>query len=125
MVTAETLSAVDAVAAAVAPESILTCADGTDGAAVTGVLAAIAAAAIASGAVPVPDVGVAAGTSVGATGTGIATATGFGVVTDGASCCVEAAGAVEEPVAAIVSETGFSIVFGAPVFEAPDFAFDR
>ena len=50
-------------------------------AAVVDVLAAIAAAAIASGAVGLPDAGEAAGTLSGATATGITTATAFGVVT--------------------------------------------
>jgi hypothetical protein len=61
-------------------------------------LAAIAAAAIASGAVAVPEVGgAAAGTLVGTTGTGIATATGVGVVTDAPVCCAWPLGSVEVP----------------------------
>jgi hypothetical protein len=76
-------------------------------------VAAIAAAAIASGAVAVPETGgveAAAGTSVNATVTGIATATG---PPDG----VEAAGSALE-----VSADDFVGDFASPLFDVPDLA---
>jgi hypothetical protein len=95
-------------------------------------LAAMAAAAIASGAVALPDAGIAAGTPVSATGAGIATATAFGVVTADAACSTEAARSVEaRPVEAtsgeewiveVSPEDGFAFDFAEPAFEAPDFA---
>jgi hypothetical protein len=126
--TADAVAAVDAVMAAAAPESILVCADdaaGAAGAADAGELAAIAAAAIASGAVALPGAGVAAGTSVDAIMTGIATATAFGVIADGPSCFAEAAGTAEESAAEVLSEAGLSVDFSVPAFEALDFALDR
>lgn len=71
-------------------------------------LAAIAAAAIASGAVAaLPDVGAAAGALVDAVVTAIATATAFGVVAGVLPCCAAVAGsAVVAP--AFLSEAGLS-----------------
>jgi hypothetical protein len=99
-------------------------ADDAAGAADAGELAAIAAAAIASGAVALPDAGVAAGTSVNAMVTGIATATALGVGTDAPPCCAEAAGTVEESAAELFPEEGFSAGFAGPAFKALDFALD-
>jgi hypothetical protein len=110
-----------ATADAVASESILICADAAAGAAAAGELAAMAAAAIASGAVALPDGGVAAGEFVGADVTGIATATGFGVVADGAAGWPKAAGSGVEA----FSEDGFSGDFAAPALAKPDFVRDR
>ena len=91
--------------------------------------------AMASGAVALPDAGVAGRISVETMVTAIATATGFGVVTDVASCCDEAAtvkesGADEKSGAEAVSEVTFesvdffSIGFAVSAFEvlglAPD-----
>jgi len=84
---------------------------------VAALLAAIAAAAMASGAVRLP---VAAGTFAGATATGMMTATGVGVVTAGVACCDEAA----ESAATVVSEDDFWSVLLAPAFVALDFALD-
>ncbi len=108
-----------------------------DVAAEAGELAAIAAAAIASGAVALPDAAVAGGISVETMVTAIATATGFGVVTDDvASRCdksaatVEESGAGEKSGAEAVSEGTFksvdffSLGFALPAFKvlglAPD-----
>jgi hypothetical protein len=77
-------------------------------------VAAIAAAAIASGAVALPETGgveAAAGTSENATVTGIATATG---APDG----VEAAASALE----VLSADDFAGDFASPVFDAPDLA---
>ncbi len=118
----------DVVAAAAASESLSICAG--DGAVDAGELAAIAAAAIASGAVALPDGGVVGGISVETMVTAIATATGFGVVTDVATCCDKSAATVEESGAEAVSEGTFrsvdffSIGFAVPAFKvlglAPD-----
>lgn len=80
-------------------------------------LAAIAAAAMASGAVELP---VGAGTFAGATTTGMTTATGVGVVTAGVACCDEAA----ESAATVASEDDFWSVLVAPAFVALDLALD-
>ena len=132
MVTAGAAAAADAVTvvgadvatAAAGSELLLICGDDGAGAADAGELAAIAAAAIASGAVALPDAGVAAGISVDAMTTGIATATAFGVVTDAASCCAEAA-TVEASGAEVVSEEDLSVDFfsvdvAVPAFKALD-----
>jgi hypothetical protein len=106
------VAAADAATAAAASDSILACADDA-GAAMAAEVAAIAAAAIASGAVAVPETGdveAAAGTSVNATVTGIAMATG---PPDG----VEAAGSALE-----VSADDFDGDFASPVFDVPDLA---
>jgi hypothetical protein len=110
-----------AMTVAAAPESILACvdeaADETAGAAaVADMLAAMAAAAIAKGAVALPEVGGATGVSVTATVTGIAVAMAFVAVA--ASCCAEAAGSVEEPAA----DDGVAADFAVSDFELPDFA---
>ena len=99
---------------------ILVCAD----AAVAEVLAAIAAAAMASGAVALPEPGVAAEASV-AVVAAIATAIGFGVAADDPACCAEAAAAVEESPAAALSEDDLSVDFALLSFEVPDFGPDR
>jgi hypothetical protein len=120
-----------ATTAAAAPESILACADeaadeAAGAAAVADMLAAIAAAAIASGAVAVPEVGGeiggAAGVSVTATVTGIAVA--MALVAVAASCCAEAAGSVEEPVAEVSPVDDVAADFVASDFELPDFALE-
>ena len=126
-------AAADVVAAAAASESLSICAG--DVAAEAGELAAIAAAATASGAVALPDAAVAGGISVETMVTAIATATGFGVVTDDvASCCDKSAATVEESgadeksdaeaVSAFRSVDFFSIGFAVPAFKvlglAPD-----
>ena len=129
-----TPAAADVVTAATASVSLSICTGDAADAAGAGELAAIAAAAIASGAVALPDAGVAGGISVETMVTAIATATGFGVVTDVASCRAEAA--VEESRAGdksgaeAVSEITFgsvdffSIGFSVPAFKvlglAPD-----
>jgi hypothetical protein len=107
------------------PESPLVCGDGTFDAAVGApvgtVLAAMAAAAIASGGVAPPAAGGrVAGVSVGAVATEIATAIGFGVVTTAPICGAWIAGSVEEA----VSEAGFSSALAVSVFEAAGFALD-
>ena len=78
--------AVAAASVAAVFESVLVGVDEATCAETAWVLAAMAAAAIASGAVELPDV-VAAGTFVAGVVTGIATATGFGVVAVRAACC--------------------------------------
>lgn len=112
--------------AAAAPESILACADEATGvAAVADMLAAMAAAAIANGAVAFPEVGGAAGAagaSVTATVTGIAVAMAF--VAAVASCCAEAAGSVEEPVAEVSPDDDFAADFAVSDFGLPDFALE-
>src|SRR5467141_982055 len=122
------LAAADAVAA-VALASILVCAADAAGASVAAELAAIAAAAIASGSVALPDAGEAAGTFAAATVTGIATATGFGVVTAGPSCWAGAAGSATEAASAWAvgasSEFDFAVDFASSVFEAPDLVLER
>jgi hypothetical protein len=100
---------------------ILICADAAAGAAAAGELAAMAAAAIASGAVALPDGGVAAGEFVGADVTGIATATGFGVVADGAAGWPRAVGSGVET----FSDAGFSGDFAVPALATPDLVRDR
>jgi len=122
------LAAADAVAA-VALASILVCAVDATGASVAAELAAIAAAAIASGSVALPDAGEAVGTSAAATLTGIATATGFGVVTGGLSCWAGAAGSAAEGASAWAAEASSEIDFAvdlvSSVFEVPDLALER
>jgi hypothetical protein len=120
-----------AMTAAAAPESILACADeavdeAAGAAAVADMLAAMAAAAIANGAVALPEVcgevGGAAGVSVTATVTGIAVA--MALVAVAASCCAEAAGSVEEPVAEVSPVDDVAADFVASDFELPDFALE-
>ncbi len=119
--------------AAATPASILACADeaadeAAGAAAVVDMLAAMAAAAIANGAVALPEVGAvpevggAAGVSVTTTGTGIAVAMAFVAVT--ASCCAEAVGSVEEPAAEVSSDDDFAVDLPASDFELPDFALE-
>ena len=121
--------------AAVAPESILACADeaaddatgaatvAAAAAAVVDMLAAMAAAAIANGAVALPEVGGeaggAAGMSVTATVTGIAVAMAF--VTVVAACCAEAAASVDVPAAEVSPDDDFAADFPASDFELPAF----
>jgi len=78
-------------------------------------LAAMAAAAIASGAVELPAEGVAVGTFVGVVITGIATATGFGVVAVRLACWarIVASTVAVSPLAAL------SVDLADPVFGAP------
>jgi hypothetical protein len=102
---------------------ILICAGDAAGAAMAAELAAIAAAAIARGAVALPDAGAAGAAalaSVVGTVTARTTATGFGVVTEGAPGVTEA---VEESAAEAVLEDGLSIDFAVP-FALSDFALD-
>jgi hypothetical protein len=80
----------------------------------------MAAAAIASGAVALVD-DVAAGEFAGADVTGIATATGLGVVADGAAGWPKAAGSAVEA----FPEDGFSGDFAVPALAMPDFIHDR
>jgi hypothetical protein len=110
--------------AAAAPESILACADEAAGAAaVADMLAAMAAAAIANGAVAFPEeAGGAAAVAVTATVTGIAVAMAFIAVV--AACCAEAAASVEEPVTDVSPEDDFAADFAVSDFELPDFAWD-
>ena len=105
-------------AAVAAFASILVCADDADAACE---LAAIAAAAIASGAValPDPDAGVAPGVPAVGTLTAIVTATGFGVVMD--SGWATTAGAVEESAVELAPEAGLSVDFVVSDFVVPDF----
>jgi hypothetical protein len=117
------VAAAEAVTAAAVFESILICADDTAGEAMAAALAAIAAVAIASGAVALPDAGVAGAAalaSVVGTVTARTTATGFGVVTDGAPGVAEA---VEESAAEAVLEDGLPVDFAVP-FALSDFALD-
>jgi len=89
------------------------------------VLAAIAAAAIASGAVAaLPDVGAAAAALVDAVVTAIATATAFGVVAGVLPCCAAAAGsAAVAP--AFLSEAGLSDDLVSSDFEPLELERDR
>jgi hypothetical protein len=106
--------------AAAAPESILACVNEAAGAAaVADMLAAMAAAAIAKGAVALPEVGGATGVSVTATATGIAVAIAFVAVA--ASCCAEAAGSVEEPAAEVSAEDEVAADFAVSDVELLDF----
>ncbi len=112
--------------AAATPESILAGADEAAGAvAVADMLAAMAAAAIANGAVALPEVdgaAGAAGASVTATVTGIAVAMAFVAVA--ASCCAEAAGSLEDPAEEVSPDDDFAADFAASDFELPDFAWE-
>src|SRR5450755_77069 len=93
--------------AAAAPESILACADE------------------ATGVVAFPEAGGAAGAaaaSATATVTGIAVAMAF--VAAVASCCAEAAGSVEEPVAEVSPDDDFAADFAVSDFGLPDFALE-
>ncbi|MGO8914064.1 MAG: hypothetical protein ACLQDM_32755 [Bradyrhizobium sp.] len=98
-------------------ESVLIWADEAACAEIARVLAAIAAAAIASGAVELPD-GVAAGTFVGAVVTGIATATGFGVVAVRAACWARMVRSAVD----VSALAGLSVDFAGSAFA--DFAWD-
>ena len=98
-----------------------------------GELAAMATAAIASAAAALPDEGVAGAASVGTRVTAIATASGFGVVTDGASCGAEAAEesspdarSAAEAVSEGTFESAdfFSVGFALPAFKSPGFTPD-
>ena len=82
----------------------------------------MAAAAIASGAVALPDVGVALGASVVGTARASVTATGLCVVID--SGCARTAGTLEESDGEAVPEDDFSADFAVPDFAAPDFVVD-
>jgi hypothetical protein len=106
----------DAVAATAA-----VCAEAAGGA-IADELAAMAAAAIASGAVPLPDAvvavvaevaGVAAGTFVVAAMTGITIATAFGTAADSPPACADALGSVEE----VSSEADLFVDFEVPDLE--------
>jgi hypothetical protein len=100
-------------------ESVLIWADEAACAEIACVLAAIAAAAIASGAVELPDV-VAAGTFVDAVVTGIATATGFGVV-ERPACWTR----MVRSAADVSPLADLSVDFVGSAFEAlPDFVCD-
>jgi hypothetical protein len=126
----------DGVTAANASVSLSICAGDAAGAAEAGELAAIAAAAIASGAVALPDAGVAGPVSVATLATAIAAAIGFGVVTEAASRCDTAAATTEEPGAdeesgAEADSDGtfgsvdfFSVGFARPVFKSLGFTSD-
>jgi hypothetical protein len=107
------------------PESVLAGAADAAATPVVAELAAIAAAAIASGAVALPDDGEAAGTIVDAMATGITTATGVGVVAAGPSCCAGLAGLALESAAGLSLEDGFAVDFVSSVFEVSDFALER
>jgi hypothetical protein len=115
--------------AAVVAAAGLVCAEDAAGGAMAGELAAMAAAASASGAVPLPDAliavvaevaGVAAGAFVDAMTTGITMATAFGTAEDGPPGCADAVGSVEE----VSSEDDFSFDFVVPAFEVSAFALD-
>jgi trimeric autotransporter adhesin len=127
-----TPAAADAVTAA-APESLFVWIG--DAAADAGELAAIAAVAIASEGAALPDAGVAGGIFVAAMAMGIATAIGFGVAAEAASCCAGTAatnkgsGADEAPGVEAVSEANFSAGFfcvgcAMPAVRAVDLAPD-
>jgi hypothetical protein len=88
-------------------------------------VAAIAAAAIASGVVALPVDGEAAGTTVDATAMGTATATGFGVVAAGSSCCAGVAGSALVSAAEPSSEDGFAVDLVSSVLEPLDFTLER
>jgi len=106
------VSVVDAAVGVAAFGSVVTCADDA-WAEMACELAAIAAAAIASGAVALPEAGVAAGVLVATVVTGITTATGVGVATDNPACWARMVG----------STAGVSpVVEVAPDFVVPDFA---
>jgi hypothetical protein len=98
----------------------LICADDAAGGAMAGELAAMAAAAIASGAVLLPDAvtpvvavlaGAVEGTFVGARMTGITTAIAFGT-TAVPACCAARVGSVVE----LSSEDDLSVDFAVPSF---------
>lgn len=80
-------------------------------------VAVITAAAMASGAVALPDPAGAAGALVEAMMTGIATAIGFGIVTDGPPGCAAALGSAAE----VLSEDDFPVDFEVPAFEELEF----
>jgi hypothetical protein len=113
------------VTVAAAPESTLTCAgEAAATPEATGELAAMAAAAIASGAVALPDgveAAATAGTPVSATGAAIATATAFCSVIAAVSGDAEAAVPVEDWLAEVSPEAGLAVDFPAPFFEPVDF----
>ena len=114
--------AVVAVAEMVAPTSALTGVEGIAGPVEIDVLAAMAAAAMASGFVALPGVtdadvaAAAAGTSVNATATGIATATALNAV---AATAPGGAALGSEPVAGVMPADDVPV---SSAFEAPDFA---
>jgi hypothetical protein len=112
--------AVAAASVAAVFESVLVGVDEATCAETAWVQAAMAAAAIASGAVELPDV-VAAGTFVAAVVTGIATATGFGVVAMRAACWAR----MVRSVADVSPLADLSVDFAGSVFAAPlDFVWD-
>jgi hypothetical protein len=101
------------------------CAEDVPNAAVADWLAAMAAAAIASGAVPLPDAGAAAaGVAVTATMTGMATAIGLGVAGVVPSGGVEVEPSVE--LAAEVSPDDEAVVdFAESSLESVDLVWER
>jgi hypothetical protein len=117
--------AVSVAAVAVASEPVLICVVDADVAAEAGALAAIAAAAIASGAGALPDAGAAAGTLADVMATGIATATGLGMVADGPPGCAAAAESVADPATELLLDDGFSADFADSAFTVPDLVLDR
>ena len=124
--------------AAVAPESIVACADeaadeaagAAVAAAVADMLAAMAAAAIANGAVAFPEggdaapegAGAAGGASVTGTTTGIAVAMAVAAVV--ASCSATVLGSIEAPVAEASPDDDFAADLAVSDFELADFALE-
>jgi len=102
-------------------ESVFACTDAAACTAPACELAAMAAAAIASGAVELPDAGGAAGTFVAVVVTGIATATGIGVVAVKPACWTR----IVRPAADASPFAVLSVDFGESAFDAAvDFAWD-
>ena len=106
--------------ASTASETILLCSCGGEidaGAAEAPVATLATAATNASGAVLLAFEGEAAGTSASASGTAMATAIAAGIVTEAASCGVEAAGSADEAVPA----DALSLCCGLLSLDEPDF----
>jgi hypothetical protein len=130
-VVAAVVVAVPAIVAAVASAAIVPACSGDDpSAAVADWLAAMAAAAIASGAVPLPDAGdpvagaPVAGVAVTATSTGTATASGLGVVGVLVPSCVVAVEPAES-VAEVSPDDEVALEFVEPSFELVDLLRER
>jgi hypothetical protein len=130
-VVAAVVVAVPAIVAAVASAAIVPARSGdAPGAAVADWLAAMAAAAIASGAVPLPDAGdpvagaPVAGVAVTATSTGTATASGLGVVGVLVPSCVVAVEPAES-VAEVSPDDEVALEFVEPSFELVDLLRER
>jgi hypothetical protein len=108
-----------AVAAVVAVGSVVTCGVAAACAEIAWELAAIAAAAIASGAVALPEGGGGAGVLVVAVMTGSTTATGVGVVRADPACWASTVGSTAE-LPSVLDVDVVDVDFVLPVFEVPE-----